>query len=119
MNGPEMIHMKRRIPTDELMTRSITMYKENGSFPPLRLKTFPLWKKLWNERKLKKLIDQLLDDIEPYLSDIQKHKDDPENIPASTIDYVKTIILEAMETLDTKKLLFEQPFLTHFVDRGF
>ncbi|MER2064666.1 MAG: hypothetical protein ABS873_08435, partial [Alkalibacterium sp.] len=24
-----------------------------------------------------------------------------------------------METVDTKKLLFEQPFLTHFVDRGF
>ena len=59
---------RETIPVDELMAEAIDAYKEPGPFPTHRLERIPFWKKLWNERRLKKLIDQLLTDIEPVRS---------------------------------------------------
>jgi len=110
---------RETIPVDELMAEAIDAYKEPGPFPTHRLERIPFWKKLWNERRLKKLLDQLLTDIEPYLPEIRRHMDDPSLISASTKAKVRTLVTKALQTVDEKQLLFARPFLTHFIDQGY
>lgn len=119
MTASSRIHTIKTIPVDELMTDAIEAYTKDSPFPSHRLKRVSFWKKLWKERRMKKLIDQLLKDIEPYLPEIREHMDAPSEISASTKDRLKVLVIDAMKTIDEKKLLFEQPFLAHFIDKGY
>ncbi|SFC45769.1 hypothetical protein SAMN04488102_10756 [Alkalibacterium subtropicum] len=113
------LHTSHTIPIDELMALSVEEYNKERPFPADRMKKIPLWKKLWNERRLKKLINKLLDDIGPYVPEIREHMDEPGEIPASVMDEVKALLIDAMKTIDEKKLLFERPFLAHFIEQGY
>lgn len=107
------------IPIDELMDLAIYGYKNDTNSPLEQLDRIPFWTKLLNERKLKKLINELFDELEPYVPEIQSQVDDPSELSASTQQEVKGLIVKAMREIDEKQLLFDQPFLTYFVDKGY
>lgn len=113
------LHTNNTIPIDELMASAVGEYTKERPFPADRFKTVPLWKKLWNERRLKKLINKLLDDIEPYLPEIKEHRDAPSELSASTLNALKVLVTGTMHAIDAEYLLFERPFLTHFIDQGY
>ncbi|WP_161879090.1 hypothetical protein [Alkalibacterium sp. MB6] len=102
-----------KIPSERLLKESIGAYSEANQFPYDRLKKVPLWKKLLNEKRLEKLINKLMNELEPYLPELK------ESSQSSINNKVKTILVEALEQIDNKRLLFDRPFLTYFLSQGY
>ncbi|MCC5895537.1 MAG: class 1 isoprenoid biosynthesis enzyme [Alkalibacterium sp.] len=107
------------IPVDTLLSLSIDGFNETVTFPSDKLKSVSLWRKVLNERQLKKMINQLFEDLEPYLPELKAMADDLTDPSSPTLLEVKEIVLECMRTIDEQRLIFDQPFLSFFIDQGY
>lgn len=107
------------IPADKLLSLSIEGYNTEVSFLSDTLKKIPLWRKLLNERQLKKLIDRLLIELQPYLPELNARKDSLTDTYSPALLEAKEILLEFIREIDERKLIFDQPFLSFFVRQGY
>jgi len=118
-----MIHEFRSgtIPIEKLMKSALFNYKKEKDFPYDRMKKTSFLRKLWNERRLKKLLTRLTDELEPYIPELKAYSEssDEEELPAATALAVKSLLIRLFKQVDNRKLLFDQPFLTYFIDQGY
>ncbi|MDZ7835549.1 MAG: hypothetical protein U5K84_09840 [Alkalibacterium sp.] len=117
-----MIHESRSgtIPIEKLMKSALFNYKKEKDFPYDRMKKTSLFRKLWNERQLKKLLSRLTDELDPYIPELRAYSESSdEELPAATALAVKSLFVRLFKEVDSRKLLFDQPFLTYFIDQGY
>lgn len=107
------------IPINQLLEESIAVFNKDNEWPSDKLKKVPLWKKLLNEKKLKTLINNLLDELDPYMPELREQLEDLPDASSPALLEVKEIILRFLKEADKKKLIFDQPFLTFFVSQGY
>ncbi|WP_027108433.1 class 1 isoprenoid biosynthesis enzyme [Lacticigenium naphthae] len=107
------------IPINKLIESSILSYQKERRFPSEKLKTVSIWKKLWNERQLKKILNKLLDEQKPYVPELREYFEAPFNSSSSAVKEVKSLLIQALQKMDTRKLLFDQPFLYYFITQGY
>lgn len=107
------------ISVDKLLSLAIEGFNREVTFPSDTLKTIPFWRKVLNERRLKKLINRLFEDLEPHLPELKARADDLTDTSSPAILEAKEILLKFMQEIDDQKLIFDQPFLSFFVDQGY
>src|SRR5690554_4616475 len=109
-----------KMTTDRLLEESISNYSASLPFPYDRLLKIPLWKKLWNEKRLEKIINTLINDLEPYMPLLKESYQSEANAKESeAVTKVKELINNALKLIDEKRLLFDRPFLTYFMSQGY
>lgn len=104
---------------DVLQQSLITIYQNSLPFSLKALKKVSYIRKLWNERELKKWIDNAIKELEPFIPIIQKQIELHEELTSNEMEKVKTILTDLLQTLDKKKLLFDESFLTFFINQGY
>ncbi|OJF97020.1 hypothetical protein [Alkalibacterium sp. 20] len=107
------------IPIEELMESSIASFQKEKTFSSDKFKKIPLWKKLLHERQLKKQLSNLLDELEPYVPEIRDHIESRSETSFPAQKEVKTLLVEFLQEMDKRKLLFDQPFLNYFISQGY
>ncbi|GAA0352075.1 hypothetical protein GCM10008932_01330 [Alkalibacterium iburiense] len=109
-----------KMTTDRLLEESISIYSDSLPFPYDRLVKVPLWKKMWNEKRLEKIINSLINDLEPYMPLLKESYQSEVNAKESeAVTKVKELIYNALKLIDEKQLLFDRPFLTYFMSQGY
>lgn len=86
------------IPRQRLTDRALNSYRQAA---PVQLKRVSFLKKWQNERKMKKMTEQLH-------ANLQEKKNQPKEL-------MTAFILE----IDSQRLLFERPFLRLFLEKGY
>lgn len=104
----------KEIPVEKLIEISLANYSSSSSFPLEKLKKVPLWRKIWNEKRLEKLFNKVIKELDPYLPELNQNSSSP-----TAINNVKQILVRALKEMDAKKLLFDQPFLSYFIRQGY
>lgn len=107
------------IPIEKLVSLSTEIYHEGDSFPSVTLKKVPWLKKLLNERQLKKMINKLFKELDPYLPELKAQSEELTDLSSPVIAEVKQRLLTFMYEIDEKKLLFDEPFLSFFISEGY
>ncbi|WP_423189321.1 hypothetical protein ACO1PF_12145 [Alkalibacterium sp. f15] len=107
------------IPIEDLMKSSIADYQKEKTFPSDKLNKTSLWKKLLHERQLKKLFNNLLDELEPYLPEIKDQIESRTETSSPDLQEVKSLLVEFLQEIDKRELLFDQPFLNYFISQGY
>lgn len=104
---------KESIPKDILTKNAINNYIScnKSIFEGLRRVSF--FKKVFNERKIRKLIERLMDELQPYRSR------NPDEMSSEEIDILKKIFTSYILEVDKRKLFFDRPFLKFFLDQGY
>jgi hypothetical protein len=104
---------------DRLLRDSLEGFTEASLFPADQLTKIPLWKKIWNEKRLEKLLTDLMDDLDPYMSELANYAEEMDDKHSNSISRVKQLVTETLEEIDEKRLLFDRPFLTYFMSHGY
>lgn len=104
---------------DRLLSDSLEGFAEASLFPADQLTKVPLWKKLWNEKRLEKLLTDLIDDLDPHMSELAGYAEDMDDKHSDTVSRVKQLVTETLKEIDEKRLLFDRPFLTYFMSQGY
>lgn len=107
------------IPIKDLLTKSTAAYIMDTPFPDNRLSKIPLWKKIWNEKRLERLLKTLKKDLHPYISEFKAYAEPAANRDNARVVKLKELVIDTLEKIDEKKLLFDQPFLTYFLSQGY
>lgn len=103
-----------KMTTDRLLEESISTYSDSLPFPYDRLVKVPLWKKMWNEKRLEKIINSLVKDLEPYMPLLKEsYQSEANEKESEAVTKVKELINNALKLIDEKRLLFDRPFLTY------
>lgn len=106
------------IPIEKLQAQALNLFDQNEQFDWNKLSKTPYYKKILNERKINKYTEELIRKIE-FLQpiDINNIKDFDLNDPK--ILKLKAHILDFLKKMDEDKVLFDQPFLTFFIEAGY
>lgn len=104
---------------DRLSYDSLEGFAEASLFPADQLTKIPLWKKLWNEKRLEKLLTDLMDDLEPHMSELAGYAEDMDYKDSDTVSRVKQLVTETLKEIDEKCILFDRPFLIYFMSQGY
>ncbi|GAA0479722.1 hypothetical protein IRB23M11_17970 [Alkalibacterium sp. m-11] len=104
---------------DRLLSDSLEGFAEAALFPADKLTKVPYWKKLWNEKRLEKLLRDLMDDLEPHMSELAGYAEDMDDKHSDTVSRVKQLVTKTLKEIDEKRLLFDRPFLTYFMSQGY
>lgn len=110
---------KEKSTVDSLQESLIELYHESDPFPFQKIKKVSLLQKLWNERRLKRLVDKAITELDPFMPAIQEQMESDETLSSEEMEKVKKIMTELFKTLDKQKLLFDEPFLMFFIDEGY
>ncbi len=107
------------IPIKDLLNYAINGFLESNEFQLNKLHKVSLIKKLYNERKIKKLTERLINDLEPYKAEFEKGQDIDVFLNSQMKDEVKSIVSDFMLEMDRRKHLFDKAFLKFFIDKGY
>jgi hypothetical protein len=107
------------IPIEILLNRAINDYKSSNKFQLNRLRKVSFIKKLWNERKIRKLTEKLINDLEPYKAEFQTEQNLDAFLSSPVKEEIKSIITDFMFEADKRKLLIDRPFLRFFIENGY
>lgn len=75
-------------------------------------KTFYL-KKIINEKEIEKLLEKLIDEMEPY------REINFDELTLRETDAIKEIMVSYLLKFDKNKYFFDKPFLNFFMDKGY
>lgn len=107
------------IPIETLLNRAINEYESSDKFQLNKIRKVSFIKKLWNERKIKKLTEKLINDLEPYKDEFQTYKNSDAFFNSPMKEEIKSIVTDFMLEADKRKLLFDRPFLKFFIEEGY
>ncbi len=107
------------IPIEILLNRAINEYKSSNKFQLNNLRKVSFINKLWNERKINKLTEGLINDLEPYKAEFQKEQSADVFFSSPMKEEIKSIVTDFMFEADKRKLLFDRPFLKFFIENGY
>ena len=107
------------IPIEILLNRAINEYKSSNKFQLNNLRKVSFINKLWNERKINKLTEGLINDLEPYKAEFQKEQSADVFLSSPMKEEIKSIVTDFMFEADKRKLLFDRPFLKFFIENGY
>ena len=107
------------IPIEILLNRAINEYKSSNKFQLNNLRKVSFINKLWNERKINKLTEKLINDLEPYKAEFQKEQSADVFFSSPMKEEIKSIVTDFMFEADKRKLLFDRPFLKFFIENGY
>lgn len=121
MGGEKLLKKTERhtIPIENLLNESLAAYSMDNAFPDDQFIKIPLWKKIWNEKRLKKLVNSLLNDLQPYMPELKAYAESNADRDEATIHKVRELMIDTLNKIDKKKLLFDQPFLNYFLSQGY
>lgn len=109
----------KTIPIDTLQNRITHAFHSAGPFPSDKMKKVPFVKKLWNEHRLKRLLNKALKELDPLLPIIEEHIESGSETLSPELEEVKVLMVRLLHKLDKQKLLFDEPFLTFFIEKGY
>ncbi|GAB2481079.1 hypothetical protein GCM10008929_03290 [Alkalibacterium psychrotolerans] len=109
----------KTIPIDTLQNRISHAFHSASPFPSDKMKKVSLVKKLWNEHRLKRLVNKALDELDPLLPIIEEHIESGTETLSPELEEVKVLMVRLLHKLDKQKLLFDEPFLTFFIEKGY
>ncbi len=107
------------IPIEILLNRAINECKSSNKFQLNNLRKVSFINKLWNERKINKLTEGLINDLEPYKAEFQKEQSADVFLSSPMKEEIKSIVTDFMFEADKRKLLFDRPFLKFFIENGY
>ena len=107
------------IPIDVLLNYAMNEYFGSDQCQLKKLRKISLIKKLWNERKIKRLFDKFIKDTEPYKTKVQKELNSYTDFNSPEMKEIKCIVTDFMLEMDKRKLLFDRPFLEFFMEQGY
>ena len=112
-----MKNAKTLIPINELHQTATQTYLNQEFFDWNKLNRIPYFKKIQNERKWKVMTDEFIEKIRPI------HKKWSKNLEELSKDsgghQVKQELRVFLEKIDVSQILFDQPFLSFFVEKGY
>lgn len=109
----------KTIPIDTLQNRITHAFHSASPFPSHQMRKVSLVKKLWNEHRLKRLVEKALKELDPLLPIIEKHIESGSETLSPELEEVKVLMVRLLHKLDKQKLLFNEPFLTFFIEKGY
>lgn len=104
---------KNRIQADILLNRAINDYENCKNSLFKRPQRVSFLEQILNERQIRKLSKQLLNEIDHYIDKNFKEMTSKET------KEIKKIFTSYILKLDERKLLFDKPFLKFFLDQGY
>ncbi len=113
---PQGRHM---IPIDGLLDFATNEYLGNGRSYFRKNKKVPYISKYRNKKKLKRLSQILMNDLEPYKTILHETSNTNLDFSSPEINKIKSIVSEFLLKVDNQKLLFDRPFLKFFMEQGY
>lgn len=107
------------IPINSLQDSLLNAYYSTDPFPSEKIKQVSLIRKLWNEHRLKKLVNKALKKLEPLFPVIEEHIESTSETLPPELEETKVLMNDLLKKLDQQQLLFDEPFLTFFMDQGY
>ena len=77
------------------------------------MRRIPWLKKLLNERRIRRLTERFFEETAPY------RDRDMETLPPEEQAMFRALLVDYLETLDRKRLLYHKPFLAYFLEEGY
>lgn len=110
------------IPCDKLQRDALTEFLRQPPFPKKNKPSIAMWQKIRNEKKIKKLLTKLMDEMQPLMNEMKARdtlplSDDPSDLYLK--QQVKDLISNTLIEIDDKKLLFDESFLGYFIAQGY
>lgn len=96
-----------------LIETSLEDFAESSGNPFYSLEKVSLFEKLIHEKEAKKIIEKFMKKIEPYRNISQ------ESVDQEVKEELRLYFLELIEDMDKKKIFFDEPFLSSFVEMGY
>jgi hypothetical protein len=110
---------RNKLPIEILINRAINDYSDSNTSPFKKLRKVSFFNKILNERKIKRLSEKLIDDIEPYKIKLQEKLNSSADFSSPEVDKVKCIVTDFLLEADKRKLFFNRPFLKFFLEQGY
>ena len=101
---------------DKLLHTALENFCKQSTFKWKRLQRVNYFKKIMNERRLMLKIKMLIDEIQPYIAQLESEELHG-NSPA--IVHIKQSVIHFMKKVDDERLLFDYPFLNYFIEQGY
>ncbi|ERI93416.1 hypothetical protein HMPREF1982_01840 [Clostridiales bacterium oral taxon 876 str. F0540] len=108
-----------RIPIEALLNCSINEYLSSDESQLKKLKKVSFIKKIINKRALKRLSQKLIQDLEPYKTELQEKLNSKPDFSSPEMQKVKAIVTDFMLEVDKRKLVFDKSFLNFFMEQGY
>jgi hypothetical protein len=108
-----------KIPIEVLIKHALNDYSGSNEPPFRKLKKTSYINKIFNERRIKRLSQKLIDDIEPHKTMIQEKLNSNADLSSPEMEKVKSIVTDFMMKADKLKLFFDRPFLKFFIEQGY
>lgn len=99
-------------PVESILNTALENFEKIRAFKWKRLKRVNYFKKIMNERKIMNKMKQLMNDVAPYTQKKQE-------ISPAERGQIKQLLVNFLAEVDHERLLFDQPFLSYFVDKGY
>jgi hypothetical protein len=108
-----------RIPIEVLLSCAINDYLNSDESQFKKLKKVSFIKKIRNKRTLKGLSQKLMQDLEPYRTDLQEKLNSKPDFNSPEMKRMKAIVTDFILEVDKRKLVFDRPFLNFFIEQGY
>jgi hypothetical protein len=108
-----------RIPVKVLLDCAINEYLSSDESQLKKLKKVSFIKKIRNERALKGLSQKLMQDLEPYKTELQEKLNSKPDFSSPEMKGMKAIVTDFILEVDKRKLVFDRPFLNFFIEQGY
>ncbi|MDF2840080.1 MAG: hypothetical protein K0Q99_852, partial [Clostridia bacterium] len=107
------------IPIEVLLNGAINEYLSNNESQLKKLKKVSFIKKIRNKRALKGLSEKLMNNLEPYKTELQEKLNSKPDFSSPEVKMVKSIVTDFILEVDKRKLVFDRPFLNFFLEQGY
>jgi len=105
--------LKKELDHHLLIESSLEDFAESSGNPFHMLEKVSLFEKLIHEKEAKKIIEKFMKKIEPYRNRTQG------SIDQEAKEDMKVFFIELIEEIDRKKIFFDEPFLSSFIEMGY
>lgn len=112
-------HGENRIPVEVLLNCAINEYLNCEESQLKKLKKVPFINKIRNKRSLEGLSQKLMQDLEPYKTELQEKLNSKPDFSSPEMERMKAIVTDIMLEVDKRKLVFDRPFLNFFIEQGY